>query len=459
MLNSITALLSTLLAFIGALGVLVTIHEYGHFQVARSLGIKVLRFSLGFGPTLWMRRFGADQTEFAVCAIPLGGYVKMLDAREGPVAEAELPRAFNTQSVGRRFAVVVAGPLANLVLAVLVYWVMYMAGVSGPRPIVGEIHSGGIAAAAGLRAGDEIVAVDGRATAIWDNVMATAIDAILDAREVHILVRSEQGREQSITLDFSRVSIDDLTRGDFFRKVGFEPRRLRLPPIIGKVIPGEAAALAGLESGDVLEQVDGVPIDDWLKWVQRVRSSPGQTLAVTVRRHGVAVALKVTPRATGLEGALVGRIGAEVAPFEPSDAAMPYAVERYDPATALVRAVERTEATALTTLKFMRKMLVGEASVDNLSGPISIAQFAGASAKLGVTRFLEFLGLVSVSLGVLNLLPIPLLDGGHLMYFLLEVIMRRPLPEAFQVYGQHAGLTLLLGLMGLAMYNDLMRIF
>ncbi len=459
MLNSITALLSTLLAFIGALGVLVTIHEYGHFQVARSLGIKVLRFSLGFGPTLWMRRFGADQTEFAVCAIPLGGYVKMLDAREGPVAEAELPRAFNTQSVGRRFAVVVAGPLANLVLAVLVYWVMYMAGVSGPRPIVGEIHSGGIAAAAGLRAGDEIVAVDGRATAIWDNVMATAIDAILDAREVHILVRSEQGREQSITLDFSRVSIDDLTRGDFFRKVGFEPRRLRLPPIIGKVIPGEAAALAGLESGDVLEQVDGVPIDDWLKWVQRVRSSPGQTLAVTVRRHGVAVALTVTPRATGLEGALVGRIGAEVAPFEPSDAAMPYAVERYDPATALVRAVERTEATALTTLKFMRKMLVGEASVDNLSGPISIAQFAGASAKLGVTRFLEFLGLVSVSLGVLNLLPIPLLDGGHLMYFLLEVIMRRPLPEAFQVYGQHAGLTLLLGLMGLAMYNDLMRIF
>ncbi len=459
MLNSITALLSTLLAFIGALGVLVTIHEYGHFQVARSLGIKVLRFSLGFGPTLWMRRFGADQTEFAVCAIPLGGYVKMLDAREGPVAEAELPRAFNTQSVGRRFAVVVAGPLANLVLAVLVYWVMYMAGVSGPRPIVGEIHSGGIAAAAGLRAGDEIVAVDGRATAIWDNVMATAIDAILDAREVHILVRSEQGREQSITLDFSRVSIDDLTRGDFFRKVGFEPRRLRLPPIIGKVIPGEAAALAGLESGDVLEQVDGVPIDDWLKWVERVRSSPGQTLAVTVRRHGVAVALKVTPRATGLEGALVGRIGAEVAPFEPSDAAMPYAVERYDPATALVRAVERTEATALTTLKFMRKMLVGEASVDNLSGPISIAQFAGASAKLGVTRFLEFLGLVSVSLGVLNLLPIPLLDGGHLMYFLLEVIMRRPLPEAFQVYGQHAGLTLLLGLMGLAMYNDLMRIF
>ena len=438
---------------------LVTIHEYGHFQVARSLGIKVLRFSLGFGPTLWMRRFGADQTEFAVCAIPLGGYVKMLDAREGPVAEAELPRAFNTQSVGRRFAVVVAGPLANLVLAVLVYWVMYMAGVSGPRPIVGEIHSGGIAAAAGLRAGDEIVAVDGRATAIWDNVMATAIDAILDAREVHILVRSEQGREQSITLDFSRVSIDDLTRGDFFRKVGFEPRRLRLPPIIGKVIPGEAAALAGLESGDVLEQVDGVPIDDWLKWVERVRSSPGQTLAVTVRRHGVAVALKVTPRATGLEGALVGRIGAEVAPFEPSDAAMPYAVERYDPATALVRAVERTEATALTTLKFMRKMLVGEASVDNLSGPISIAQFAGASAKLGVTRFLEFLGLVSVSLGVLNLLPIPLLDGGHLMYFLLEVIMRRPLPEAFQVYGQHAGLTLLLGLMGLAMYNDLMRIF
>ncbi len=459
MLNSITALLSTFLAFIGALGVLVTIHEYGHFQVARSLGIKVLRFSLGFGPTLWMRRFGADQTEFAVCAIPLGGYVKMLDAREGPVAEAELPRAFNTQSVGRRFAVVVAGPLANLVLAVLVYWVMYMAGVSGPRPIVGEIHSGGIAAAAGLRAGDEIVAVDGRATAIWDNVMATAIDAILDAREVHILVRSEQGREQSITLDFSRVSIDDLTRGDFFRKVGFEPRRLRLPPIIGKVIPGEAAALAGLESGDVLEQVDGVPIDDWLKWVERVRSSPGQTLAVTVRRHGVAVALKVTPRATGLEGALVGRIGAEVAPFEPSDAAMPYAVERYDPATALVRAVERTEATALTTLKFMRKMLVGEASVDNLSGPISIAQFAGASAKLGVTRFLEFLGLVSVSLGVLNLLPIPLLDGGHLMYFLLEVIMRRPLPEAFQVYGQHAGLTLLLGLMGLAMYNDLMRIF
>lgn len=459
MLDSITTLLGTLLAFLGALGVLVTIHEYGHFQVARSLGIKVLRFSLGFGPTLWMRRFGTDQTEFAVCAIPLGGYVKMLDEREGPVAESELPRAFNTQSVGRRFAVVVAGPLANLLLAVVVYWLMYMIGVSGPRPIIGEIQPGGIAAAAGLRSGDEIVAVDGRATAIWDNVMATAIEAILDAREVRLQVRSEQGPEQAITLDFSGVSIDDLTRGDFFRKLGFEPRRPRLPPLIGKVVPGEAAAAAGFQPGDLVEAVDGEPIDDWLKWVTRVRASPGKTLAVGVRREGVVLELALTPRASGLDGAIVGRIGAEVAPYQPSADALPYAIERYDPASAALRALARTGETALTTLKFMRKMLVGEASVDNLSGPLSIAQFAGISAKLGVPRFLEFLGLVSVSLGVLNLLPIPLLDGGHLMYFLLEVIMRRPVPEAIQVYGQHAGLTLLLGLMGLAMYNDLMRIF
>ncbi len=450
--------LQTVVSFVVALGVLVTIHEYGHYWVAKKCGVRILRFSLGFGRPFWRTRFGPDGTEFAVAAIPLGGYVKMLDEREGPVDPRELHRAFNTQPLSRRAAIVAAGPIANFLLALLVYWAMYMVGVTGTRPYIGEVEPAGVAAHGGLRAGDEILAVDGRATAIWDNVMATAIEAILDANTVRLQVRGVDGLDRAVTLDFSSLSVDDLSRGDFFTKVGFEPRRPKVPPIIGRVLPGEAADLAGLRAGDRVRSLDGKAVDDWLDWVEAIRAHPGNRLAVVVERDGASQALDLVPRESVEDGKRIGRIGAEVAPFDAQIDPVPTAIERYGPLTAATRALARTRDVTVTTLKFLRKMVLGEASVQNLSGPISIAQFAGESAKLGVPRFLDFLGLVSVSLAVLNLLPVPMLDGGHLMYYLIESIIRKPVPEAVQLYGQHIGLMFLLGLMGLAIYNDIMRI-
>lgn len=451
-------ILQTVGAFVFALGVLVTFHEFGHFWVARQLGVKILRFSVGFGTPLWSRRVGADATEFVLASIPLGGYVKMLDEREGEVGLEERHRAFNRQSLAVRAAIVSAGPLANFLLAFIVYWVTYMTGVTGPRPILGAVTPNGLAYTAGLRANDEILAVNGQPTAIWDNVLNIAVDAILDRRSVELGVRSVDGTERTVRFDFAEFSIDDLSRGEFFSKVGFEPLRAKIPPRIGKVIAGEAAAQAGLRAGDLITAVDAVAVEDWVRWVERVRESPGRPLAVTVRRGQADVAMTLTPRSVSDNGRLVGRIGAEVSP-PPASAAPPTATERYTPAAAMRRAGLRTWEVATTTIKFLHQMIVGRASLDNLSGPLSIAQFAGESAKLGVSRFLEFLGLVSVSLAVLNLLPIPLLDGGHLLYYLIEFAARRPVPEAVQFYGQQIGLVLLLGLMGLAIYNDLMRIF
>ncbi|MGD9602772.1 MAG: RIP metalloprotease RseP [Gammaproteobacteria bacterium] len=451
-------LVQTLAAFIVALGVLVTFHEFGHYWVARRLGVKILRFSVGFGRPLWSFRAGRDHTEFVVAAVPLGGYVKMLDEHEGEVAAHENHRAFNRQPVLVRSAIVAAGPLANFLLALVVYWLSYMAGVEGPKPLIGGIAPSGLAERAGLRVGDEIVTVNGERTAIWDNVLNHAVDAILDGRTLVFGVVGEGAATREILLDFTGFSIDDVSRGDFFDKAGFEPRRAQIPPVIGKLVAGEAAAAAGFAPGDRILAVDGTVINDWLAWVTLVRERAGQRLEVTVERDGSRLDLTVTPRSLVEDGRRIGRIGAEVAP-PPASSLPPVAVERYAPVAAAERAFVRTREVTLTTLKFMRQMVLGEASVENLSGPISIAQFAGASAKLGVSRFLEFLGLVSVSLAVLNLLPIPLLDGGHLIFYLIESVTRRPVPETVQVYGQQAGMFLLLCLMGLAIYNDLMRIF
>jgi regulator of sigma E protease len=455
----VTDMLQTLLSFIAALGVLVTIHEYGHYRVARLAGVRILRFSIGFGRPLWQWRAGPDGTEFAVAAIPLGGYVKMLDEREGPVAPAERHRAFNNQPLSRRVAIVAAGPVANFALALLVYWLMFMWGVTGVRPYVGTVAPDGVAAASGLREGDEIRAVDGEPTAIWDHVMSSIVDALLDGRAVTLDVGGAQGDSRTVTLDVGHLSVDDLSRGELFDKLGFAARRPKIPPVIGRVVPGEAAEAAGLRPGDRIVSIDGVGIDDWVAWVKRIRSAADERVEVVIEREGGSRTVELLPRATEEDGRRIGRIGAEVAPFERDASEAPTAIERYDPLTAASRAVDRTVHVTLTTLKFLQEMLLGRASVENLSGPISIAQFAGESARLGVPRFLEFLGLVSVSLAVLNLLPIPMLDGGHLMYYLIESIIRKPVPDAIQLYGQHIGLMLLLGLMGLAIYNDIMRIF
>ncbi|MDA0822218.1 MAG: RIP metalloprotease RseP [Proteobacteria bacterium] len=449
------AFLQTIASFIVALGILVTIHEYGHYWVARKVGVKILRFSVGFGKPLWSMKKGDDETEFVIAAVPLGGYVKMLDDREGEVPAELRHRSFNAQSLGARVAIVLAGPVANLLFAVFVYWAMYLVGVSGPRPVVGEIVENSIASRAGLKAGEEIKGVNGDVAPTWDNVFRSSITAILDSGSIELQVDDKDGLQRDVVLNLESISIDDLSRGDFFEKVGFKPFRPIIEPRIGRVVAGESAALAGLLAGDLIVSADGQLIGDWIEWVEFIRSMPGRRIDVSLMRNGQQINLWLIPQTVSADGESIGRIGAEV------DAtgieSVPMGIERYGLLEAMPRAVARAGEAISTTLKFIRKMIIGEASVDNLSGPISIAQFAGQSAKLGLSRFLDFLGLVSISLGVLNLLPIPLLDGGHLMYYLLEFVLRRPVPESVQVVGQQVGFMLLLGLMGLAVYNDIMR--
>ncbi|MFT4581143.1 MAG: regulator of sigma E protease [Gammaproteobacteria bacterium] len=449
------AFLQTVASFIVALGILVTIHEYGHYWVARKVGVKILRFSVGFGKPLWSIKRGSDGTEFVIAAVPLGGYVKMLDDREGEVPAELRHRSFNAQSLGARIAIVAAGPVANLLFALLVYWAMYLVGVSGPRPIVGEVAESSIASRAGLRFGEEIVGVNGDVAPTWDNVFRSSITAILDAGSIELQVNDTDGLQRDVILNLESISVDDLSRGDFFEKVGFKPFRPVIEPRIGRVVKGDPAALAGMLAGDLILAGDDQLIGDWIEWVEFIRSMPGRRIDVAVMRDGQQINIWLTPESVSADGETIGRIGAEVDASGIESA--PRGIERYGLVEAVPRAFSRTAEAISTTLKFIRKMIIGEASVDNLSGPISIAQFAGQSAKLGLSRFLDFLGLVSISLGILNLLPIPLLDGGHLMYYLLEFVMRRPVPESVQVIGQQVGFMLLLGLMGLAVYNDIMR--
>jgi len=449
--------LNSVLSFVVAIGVLVTVHEFGHYWVARRLGVKVLRFSVGFGRPLLMRRAGPDRTEYVLAAIPLGGYVRMLDESEGEVDEGDRHRAFNRQSLAVRSAVVVAGPLANFLFAIVAYAAMFMLGVSGLRANIGDVEPGSAAARAGIVAGHGIVAVDGRAVATWEATVQAVIGAALEAGPVALDVTDAHGAVRTLTLDLGAVSVDDLTRGKFFDALGITPDRPHIPPRIGTVDAGGAAARAGLLSGDLVLEAAGEPIEDWGSWVQFVRQRPGETFRVRVDRAGAQQSFSLTPAPVRDGDATVGRIGTGVAGVD-EVLARYYVSERLGPWQAVVAGVRKTADVSMLTLRMFWRMLTGEVSLANLSGPISIGQYAGVAAERGVSDFLYFLGVVSVSLGILNLLPVPLLDGGHLLYYAAEFVRGRPLPEEVQHAGQRLGIALLVGLMGLAFYNDILRI-
>jgi len=449
--------LSTVVWFVVALGILITVHEAGHFLVAKRLGVKVLRFSVGFGRPLWARSYGPDRTEYVLAALPLGGYVKMLDEREGPVAPAERARAFNRQALWVRFAVVAAGPAANLLFAILVYWLMFMVGVTGLRPVLGEVDAGSPAARAGLKVGDEIVAVGDQPAITWEAVLQGVISAALDGEPAVLEVEGPSGNRREVALELGGAPLDEFARGALLDRLGVEPARPELAPVVGQVEPNGAAARAGIRSGDRLLRADGQALASWRAWVDHVRSHGGRSVVVELERGGVPLSLEVRPDVVTSEQGSVGRIGAAVQVDEDAVQAF-YVTERYGPWRAMGRALGRTWEVSALTLRMIGKMLTLEVSVENLSGPISIAQYAGHSARGGLSRFLEFLGVVSVSLAILNLLPIPLLDGGHLMYYLIELLKGKPVSEDVQLLGQRVGLAILIGLMGLAFMNDLARV-
>ena len=450
--------LQSLLAFILALGLLITFHEFGHFWVARRFDVKILRFSIGFGRPIWTRRFGPDRSEFVIAALPLGGYVKMLDEREGNVTAAERSRAFNNKPISQRFAIVAAGPAFNFLFAILAYWFMYMAGIPGLKPVIAQVQPGSIAAEAGLLAGDRITGVNGREIVTWTAVIDVTIGKVLERREVTIDVIGANGELRQHTIDLARVSVDEMAGGMLLRKLGVTPLRPSVPAIIGDVVSGGAAERSGFQSGDRIMAVDGVRVRDWGHWVEIVRGGAGRKLNVDLQRGNETFTVELFPDpVVDANGATIGRIGAGVEPEALLDRDL-LATEHYGIGEALVRSLDRTLEMSMITLRVLSKMILGEASVKNLSGPISIAQYAGESAGIGFMAFFGFLAIVSISLGILNLLPIPLLDGGHLMYYLIEIVKGSPISDSTQVVGQQLGLAVLLGLMGLAFYNDIIRL-
>jgi len=448
--------LYTLIAFVIAISVLVVVHEFGHYWVARRMGVKVLRFSLGFGKPLWMRRFGRDQTEWVLAAIPLGGYVKMLDEHEGKVAKKDLARAFNRQSTPKRVAIVVAGPMFNFLFAILAYFALNMIGAEGIRPIVGKVAEGSLAQQAGFREGDEFTAVDGYSVQSWDQRRLYLYERALDRATVIFSVRDLNGLTQVRALDLSSLSAADVGAGLLERQIGLFPKLPDLEPVIGSMDTQGVAAQAGLQVGDRIVAISGQPVKIWQEMVKRISASPDVPLHLQVDRQGVIMEFSVTPQPAEIAGQRIGRIGVGVRIPQITEAMR--VVVRHAPLSALAEGAETTWRMSALTLKMLVKMLKLEISTKTISGPLTIAQYAGASAQVGFDRFVMFLAVVSISLGVLNLLPIPVLDGGHLLIYLIEGIQGKPLSETVLHWGQQIGIALLLALMALAFYNDFMRI-
>lgn len=438
-----------------ALGVLVTFHEFGHFWVARRCGVKVLRFSVGFGMPL-LRWHDKKGTEFVVAAIPLGGYVKMLDEREGEVPADQVDQSFNRKTVRQRIAIVAAGPIANFLLAMVFFWALAMLGSEQVRPVIGGVEAGSVAARAGLGVGQEIVAIDGEPTSGWAAVNLQLVRRLGESGSLQLMVR-----EQGSTVDSPReLILDNWLKGadepDPIRSLGIKPWRPALPPILAELDPKGPAQAAGLKTGDRLLALDGLPVSDWQQVVDSVRVRPDSKIVLRVERDGAPIDVPVTLSARGDSKAPTGYLGAGVKAVDwPPEMIREVS---FGPVAAIGEGARRTWTMSILTLDSLKKMLFGELSVKNLSGPITIAKVAGASAQSGVADFLNFLAYLSISLGVLNLLPIPVLDGGHLLFYLIEWARGRPLSDRVQGWGIQIGISLVVGVMLLALVNDLGRL-
>jgi regulator of sigma E protease len=443
--------MTTILAFLVVIGVLVIVHEYGHYLAARLSGVKVLKFSVGFGKALFSRRMGRDGTEWTISALPLGGYVKMLDEREGEVASHELHRAFNRATVWRRMAIVVAGPLANFLLAIVVFWALFIHGIPALKPVLGEPGEGTPAALAGLRDGDEVVRVEGKSVRTFAQLRLGLMEAAAKRSKPVLELANGERRE----LDFSRLP-ESYLEGDG-KVLGVEPYMPPLSPVVGRVEPGSVAEKAGLKPGDRILAVDGRPIPYWQDFAKLVRARPGVEIELLLDAQSARRVSRLTPASVTEDGKVIGRVG--VGPeIDPALLESLQTEERYALLPALGHAVMKTWDTAAFSLKMLGRMVLGQVSWRNLSGPVSIADYAGQTAEQGWMSFAGFLAVISIGLGVINLLPIPLLDGGHLMYYFVEIFQGRPVSERVMELGARIGMAIIGALIFLALYNDVLRL-
>ncbi|HEY7985957.1 MAG TPA: RIP metalloprotease RseP [Methylophilaceae bacterium] len=445
----------TLAAFLVTLAVLIVVHEYGHFIAARWCGVKVLRFAIGFGRPIFTRDFGKDRTQFVIAAFPLGGYVKMLDEREGPVPPADQARSYNRQNVWKRSAIVIAGPLANLLLAIALYWTLFMVGVTDMKPWIGQVAANSPAALASMHAGEIITKIGDTKISGWQEVRWNMLQQALKHGTVMVEASSGQNESHLHRIDLSHLSSKDFD-DDVMEKIGLTPAKPEMPPRVGEILPDSAAQRDGLQVGDMIKTVDDMPVADWQSLTQIVRSNPGKPLLMQIVRQDHNVSLHVTPMATKENANVIGRIGAAYVMSDSENAQ--YLIDvKYPPLKALQHAVKKTWDTSLFSVKALASMVAGNMSWKGVSGPVTIATIAGQTAHIGWKAFLGFLALVSVSLGVLNMLPVPVLDGGHLMYHMVEILRGAPLSERTMEYGQRVGLTMLGLLMTVALYNDIVR--
>ena len=449
----------TIVAFFATIGLLVAVHEFGHYWVARKLGVKVLRFSIGFGKVIWKKKGkDEDQVEYALSLIPLGGYVKMLDEREGDVDPAERHRAFNLQPVWKRFLIVLAGPVFNFIFAIFAFAVTYMAGIDSVRPYLGTPTMNTPAAVSGVVAGDKVLSINDSPIQSVNQLRLTVLSEYLSDPSVRLQVEQADGTKVERTLDLSAVSLLK-DEGDYFKKIGLNLELADNYPVVNKILPGSAAEAAGLKVDDHIQFLNGDAISSTGSFAEYVSTHPGEEVNLGILRDGQAMDVRLTPKLTELNGKSVGMIGIGMA-YLMTDTSREKLMFKRNAAffESVKMGAQETWDMSLMTLRVMGRLVTGQASIKNISGPLTIANYAGKSAVIGFSVFMSFLAIISLSLGVLNLLPVPMLDGGHLMYYLIEIVKGSPVSEKFEAMGMRVGMAMVGVLMVLAIYNDITRL-